>query len=82
MHTRVQTQRSVMETYDTERRNLRARTGEGRGIFGTCHVDMSLLFFVYVPTLVYSGVAGRPREEARRDISLNARSRDDLEAES
>jgi len=25
--------------------------------------------FVYVPTLVYSDVASRPREEARRDIS-------------
>lgn len=65
--THVHTQRSVVETYDTDRRNL-TRTHRGRvEKFGICrYVSFT---FVYVPKLVYSRVAGRPREEARRDIS-------------
>lgn len=80
--THTHTQRSVVETYDTERRNLARAHGGSRDTSGFLTSICLSYIFVYVPTLVYSGVACRPREEARRDISPNARSRDDLEAES
>lgn len=67
--THVYTHSEVCWRHTTQRGVIsRARTGEGRDIRDLSRRYVSFIF-VYVPTLVYSGVVGRPREEARRDIS-------------
>ena len=80
--THVYTHSKVCWRHMTERGVIsRARSGKGRDIRDMSRRYVSFIF-VYVPTLVYSGLPAGRVKRLVATYRQNARSRDDLKAES